>query len=83
MKKKKTFGIVIEKQQRVTIRKSSHASFARCRQCSRPLVSANEAVAMTGLNSRAIHRLVETGEIHFAETPVGALLSCLGSLWET
>jgi hypothetical protein len=29
-----------------------------------------------GLSSRKIHRLVETGEVHFAETPTGALLIC-------
>ena len=50
-----------------------------CGQCSQPLVLAERAVAATGLSSRAIHRLVETGEIHFAETPAGALLICLSS----
>ena len=33
-------------------------------------------MAVTGLSSRMIHRLVEAGEVHFAETPAGALLIC-------
>ena len=50
-----------------------------CGQCSEPLFFAEEAVHATGLSSRAIHRLVETGELHFAETAAGSLLVCLNS----
>jgi hypothetical protein len=43
------------------------------------LIGADEAVAVTGLRSHRIHRLVEAGAIHFAETPAGALLIRPGS----
>ena len=39
-----------------------------------------EAVAVAGLSSRALHRSVEAGALHFAETPEGFLLLCLNSL---
>jgi hypothetical protein len=71
--------IVVETQQRFTLRKSSRVSTVRCEQCSELLVFAEEAVTATGLSSRALHHLVETGGLHFAETPAGALLVCLNS----
>lgn len=37
-------------------------------------------MAIAGINSRAIHRLVEAGAVHFTETPEGLLLICLSSL---
>jgi hypothetical protein len=42
------------------------------------LVLAEEAV--TGLSPRTIHRLVESGEVHFAEMPAGAFLICPDSV---
>ena len=79
MKRKRRLEIVVETERRFTLRKTGPASTVRCEQCSGPLVLAEEAVAVTGLSSRTIHRLVETGEVHFAETPTGALLICLNS----
>ena len=71
--------IVVETEQRLVLRKHGSAPAVVCARCSVPLVLAEEAVAATGLSSRVIHRLVETGEVHFAETPAGALLVCLNS----
>jgi hypothetical protein len=77
---KRRLEIVVETTRRVTLRRPGAAPTARCGQCSEPLVSTEEAVAVTGLSSRTIHRLVEAGEVHFAETPSGALLVCPNSV---
>lgn len=39
-----------------------------------------EAVSLVGVSSRAIHRWVESGSVHFAETPDGMVLICRASL---
>ena len=74
--KRRRLEIVVETTRRVTLRRRGAAPTARCGRCSNPLISTEEAVAVTGLSSRAVHRLVEAGEVHFAETPAGALLIC-------
>ena len=79
MKRKRRLEIVVETERRFTLRQSGPAPAVQCGQCSGPLVSAERAVAITGLSSRTIHRMVETGEVHFAETPAGVLLICLNS----
>ena len=72
--------IVVVTTRRFTLRRPVWAPAAGCAQCSGPLISAEVAVAVTGLSSRAIDRLVEAGEVHFSETPAGALHICLNSL---
>ena len=78
MKRKRRVEIVVETRRRVTLAKSGPAPL--CEMCSGPLLPAEVAVAVTGLSSRAIHRLVEAGGVHFAETPAGALLVCPNSV---
>ena len=80
MKRKRRVEVVFETERRVTLRSKSLATAARCGRCSGPMLCAEEAVALTGINSRAIHRMAEAGEVHFVETPEGALLVCLVSL---
>lgn len=80
MQRKRRLEIVVETTQHLTFRKSDPGPADRCEQCAGPLVVSEVAVAITGLSSRAIHRLVEAGEVHFAETPAGALLICPDSL---
>ena len=36
---------------------------------------------MSGISARAIYRLVEAGEVHFAETARGLTLICAASCW--
>lgn len=76
---KRRLEIVVETRQRLTLKKSQHAPTVLCERCAGPLILADEAVVLTGLSSRAIHRMVEDGEVHFAETPAGALLICPNS----
>jgi hypothetical protein len=82
VRRKRKLEIVIETHRRFALRKSGRMSTVLCEQCSGPMVSAEDAFAVTGLSSRAIHRLMEGGEIHFAETLAGALLICFNSLQE-
>ena len=77
---KRRMEIVVEMERRVTLGRPGPTPASRCGQCPGPLILAEEAVAVTGLSSRTIHRLVEAGEVHFAETPAGLLLICLNSL---
>ena len=76
MNRKRRVEILVETRRCVTIRMNGHAPAPLCGLCAGPLIPAEAAVAVTGLGSRAIHRLVEAGEVHFAETPAGALLVC-------
>jgi hypothetical protein len=80
VKRKRRLEIVVETERRLRLRRPRPAPAALCAHCSGPLVSTEEAVAVTGLSSRTIHRLVEAGEVNFAETPAGLLLICLNSL---
>ena len=80
MKRKRRVEFVVETTRRVTLRQSGAVPAPLCGLCSVPLITAEAAVAATGLNSRTIYRLVEAGEVHFAETPAGALLICPDSL---
>ena len=44
------------------------------------MLTVDEAAAVASATSRSIFRRVETGELHFAETPTGRLFICLNSL---
>ncbi len=46
------------------------------------LVTPEDAAMLTGIETRAVYRLVEAGEIHWADGPESLLLVCLGSLLE-
>lgn len=45
------------------------------------MVTVDGAAILIGVSSRAIFRLVESGDLHFAETPDKLLLICRNSLW--
>ena len=46
------------------------------------MVTPENAMGITGISMRAVYRLVESGRVHFAETPEVVLLVCLSSLAE-
>ena len=52
-----------------------------CYECDEEvsMVTVEQATAMTGMSGE-IHRLIEAGQIHFAETTEGSVLICLNSL---
>ena len=55
---------------------------AGCEGCAAvvEMVSLEEAAAASGATALTIYRRADAGELHFAETPEGALLICLLSL---
>jgi len=44
------------------------------------LVTPEDAAMLTGMETRAVYRLIESGEIHWADGPERLVLICLGSL---
>jgi hypothetical protein len=55
-----------------------------CGSCGRTAthVTPEDAAMLTGTGPRAIYRLIELGEIHWAEGPEHLVFICLGSLKE-
>ena len=81
MRIKRRRELNIETHQIFVIRPAASGA-ARCPHCGgrAGMVSLDGAMALSGASSREIHRLIEGGRLHFAETPEGALLVCLHSL---
>jgi len=79
---KKRTKITIETHQVQTIRRRKPGAQAWCPGCSAsvPMFLPEEAAVFAKVSSRTIYRWVEAGELHFTETPEGALLICQDSL---
>jgi hypothetical protein len=73
--------VIVETAEVLVLRRGSRATL-QCPQCGGRvrMMTLEETVVLTGASSREIHRRVEAGEIHFAETAEGLLLVCLNSL---
>ncbi|MEP7338425.1 MAG: hypothetical protein ABI977_11875 [Acidobacteriota bacterium] len=54
----------------------------RCRLCgeTEPMLTSDEAAALTGSSLRTVFRWVESETVHFTETADGRLYVCLNSL---
>lgn len=81
--KKTRRKITIETERLLVISRKKGAE-AWCEGCKaqRKMVEPRDAAAISGLSARAIFRRVEADQLHFTETPDGALLICLDSLLE-
>jgi hypothetical protein len=79
---KRRTEITVETDEIIIIRQPRRVLRAWCRECDRQvmMVTVDQATAITSKSSRAIFRMAEDGNIHFAETPEGFLLICLQSL---
>ncbi len=53
-----------------------------CHDCctSSQMLTPNLAAILSGINLRTLFRWIESGDIHFVETPVGNVFLCLGSV---
>jgi hypothetical protein len=73
-----------ERHETMAIKGSNRLRTAQCPDCSGrvALIGLNEAVRISGLSSRSVYRLIERGQIHFAETTDGVALICPASLLE-
>ena len=80
MKRTRRTRTTVEQREVVIIRNLRKQGF--CGECSEPtaLISVEQGVRLSGLSSRAIYRLIESGRIHFAETAEGSALICPASL---
>jgi hypothetical protein len=67
---------------RVVVVSQGRRAPAWCEHCSLQvdMVRVDEAAAMASVSSRTIYLWVETGNVHFTETPEGFLLICSESL---
>ncbi len=79
MKKRMEITVEID---RVMLVSSQKSQTLRCELCAAPvrMLTVDEAAALTGESSRSVYRRVESGELHFAETPEGRLFICPNSL---
>lgn len=81
-KANKVTEITVEMNQVFVIRKPGGLVEALCPECAAEanMVMPEVAAIVAGLSTRTIYRWVETGMIHFVETPEGFMLVCLASL---
>lgn len=83
MSTKKRIEITVETDRVWFIRQRSSSLPVWCAECAEPseMITALEAAAASGVDSRTIYRWVGAAEaLHFTETPEGRLLICLNSL---
>jgi len=62
------------------VRSGKTRFYADCDKCGGQMLTTDEAVNYTGSGSRTIFQMVESGQLHFRETPKGLLLVCPASL---
>ena len=82
MRIRRRMEIKTETHEVLVVRRAGRKAMAWCDGCGKQarFLALGEAMALSGASSREIHRRIEAGEIHFAETAEGHLLICLGSL---
>jgi hypothetical protein len=78
----KTVELTVERSEFFAAAKSREPTLFRCAPCGgpAPFVTPAEAARASGESLREVFRRIEAAEIHFFETPNGALLVCLESL---
>ncbi len=84
MRKKKTtrtIELTFERTEFFAVLKPRKSYFAECAECGGrvPVVTPEEAARASGESLREVFRRIEAAEVHFVETPDGALLVCLDS----
>lgn len=82
MNKKRTTRTTIEAHEVYIVKMPRQCQLVLCAACSGQvaMISLEEAVRLSGASSRAIHRWIEAGAIHFAETSEGLVFLCPASL---
>jgi hypothetical protein len=82
IKRKRRAEITIEKRRTIFMSRGAASVTRHCEECGLTvrMVSADLAAALSGLSARTIYRRVESGEVHYQETPDGLLLICAASI---
>ena len=81
MKRVRTTEVIIERDELLVVRRPRGRVPGWCEACGETeFVTPETAALLAGSNTRTVYRLVESGLIHFLETPEGFLLVCLRSL---
>ncbi len=82
MKTTKSIEISVEREEVLLIRKPANRTTLWCAECGArsPMVTLEEAMALTGESSCVTDKRKESGPIHFTESREGLLLVCLNSL---
>ena len=82
MKRTRRTKTTLRTREVVVIRNAGKGGRVLCGECSEPvaLITLDEAVEISGLNSRAVYRLIEEDQIHFTETQDGLGLICPATL---
>lgn len=79
---KRRIEITVETERVTLVKRRSLSAVVWCERCGRRalMVTPEEAARLDGSTAREIFRRVESGSLHFTETPEGELLVCRGSL---
>jgi hypothetical protein len=87
VKRRKTLKLTVDSHELLMIkntgqliRNTGQRQQLSCSECAGQMVVSEQAMALVGVSSRVLHREIEAGIIHFAETAEGSLLICLNSL---
>ena len=82
MKKTRRTKITVETERLLVISRRRGQADEWCEACHAEVkvVGVEDAALVAGLGQRTIFSLIESGRLHFTETPRGALLICLESL---
>ncbi len=75
----------VETHELVTLRCSMADMELHCPACGRRvrMLPPEEAAALSGVSLRTLYRRLESGELHFSETPRGQVYICARSISQT
>lgn len=71
--------ILVETKRRFVIRQPQSGEPMICAECGESMLAAEATAELFGISRRAVYRLVEKENAHFAETETGAVMICASS----
>ena len=74
--------VSIEMEQLMVIQRRRGSVTSRCKECDVEVVmlTPDEAALVTLASTRSLYRMIDSGMVHFEETPAGLIRLCLPSL---
>lgn len=80
MEIKRKFEMLVATNRRYVIRQSAPGRQILCAECGEPMLTAEQAANLFGIQQRRIFQIIETEAAHFTETKAGAAMICITSL---